>query len=175
MTARMDWIALVGTIGGAIVGVGSALLAERLRWRRERDQQWAQQRRAVYTEFVMASSRAHSQMRASALKVGLSEPELFSEIHQAIDSSQLWQHRQALSLTAPSHIVALAAEVTQALEAIRELLIENPSITGDRFRHLRAVYWLKNADLREAMRSDLGMSGPPDPEVGRYRGPEPVP
>lgn len=164
----------MGTIGGAIVGVSSALLAERLRWRRERDQHWIQQRRAVYQEFVVASSRAHSQMRASALRAGLSERERFSEIHQAIDSSQLWQQRQALSLTAPRHIVALAAEVTQALEAIRDLLIEDPCITGDRFLHLRAMYWLKNADLREAMRSDLCMSGLPDPEVGHYRGPNPV-
>ncbi|MFJ1955339.1 hypothetical protein ACIOGT_10225 [Streptomyces microflavus] len=171
----MDWIAPVSTIGGAIVGVGSALLAERLRWRREGNQQWAQQRRAVYQEFVMASSRAHSQMRASALKSGLSDSERFSQIHEAIDSSQLWQQRQALSLTAPSHIVALASEVTRALEAIRNLLIEAPSITGDRFLHLRAVYWLKNAELREAMRLDLGMSGPPDPEVGHYRGPDPLP
>jgi hypothetical protein len=114
-------------------------------------------------------------MRASALRVGLSESERFGEIHRAIDGSQLWQYRQALSLTAPSRIVALAAEVTQALEAIRDLLIRDPSITGDRFLHLRAMYWLKNADLREAMRSDLGMSGPPDPEVGHYRGPRLVP
>lgn len=171
----MDWIAPVGTIGGAIVGVGSALLAERLRWRRERDQQWTQQRRAVYQEFVTASSRAHSETRASVLRAGLSESERFSEIHQAIDGSRLWQARQALSLTAPSHIVALAAEVTRALEAIRDLLIEAPSITGDCFLHLRAIYWLKSADLRQAMRSDLGMSGLPDPEVGRYRGPRPVP
>lgn len=175
MTALMDWIAPVGTIGGAIVGVGSALLAERLRWRRERDEQWTQQRRTVYQGFLMASSRAHSEMRASALRVGLSESERFGEIHRAIDGSQLWQYRQALSLTAPSRIVALAAEVTQALEAIRDLLIRDPSITGDRFLHLRAMYWLKNADLREAMRSDLGMSGPPDPEVGHYRGPRLVP
>ncbi|MGW2283628.1 hypothetical protein [Streptomyces phaeochromogenes] len=170
----MDWIAPVSTIGGAIVGVGSALLAERLRWRREGNQQWAQQRRTVYQEFVMASSRAHAQMRASSLKAGLTDRERFSEIHEAIDSSQLWQQRQALSLTAPSHIVVLASEVTRALEAIRDQLIEVPSITEDRFLHLRAVYWLKNADLREAMRLDLGMSGPPDPEVGNYRGPAPL-
>ncbi|MFD8047679.1 hypothetical protein ACFV5E_30135 [Streptomyces chartreusis] len=166
----MDWISPVSSLAGAVVGVGAALTAERLRWRRDRERDAAQTRRTVYSEFLMALSRGHTDMRSIVLQPDRpSGDALYGELHQALDGAGIWRLRQSLSLTASAEIIQLAEAACDALAAMRDRLIEEPTIRGDSYRVCRAELWRENAHLREAMRRDLGMSGPEDPEVGQYR------
>lgn len=65
----------------------------------------------------------------------------------------------------------MAVRACDELPCMRDGLIEDPDIRGDAYFRVRADLWRENAHLREAMRKDLGMGGPPDPEVGEYRYP----
>ena len=166
----MDWISSLSTLAGAVVGVGAALVAERLRWHRDQEREAAQTRRAVYSEFLMALSRGHSDMRGIVLRADRpSGDALYGELHQALDCAGIWRLRQSLSLTASADIIHLAESACDALTSMRDRLIEEPNIRGDSYRACRAELWRDNAQLREAMRRDLGMDGPADPEVGQYR------
>ncbi|MET3988115.1 hypothetical protein [Streptomyces sp. PvR034] len=170
----MDWIPPVSTLAGAVVGVGSALIAERIRWRREKEKETALTRRGVYCEFLMALSQSHSDMRAVVLGGAGSSPEArYGQLHQALDGSGIWRVRQSLSLTAPAEIIQLAVSTCDALTGVRDVLIETPDVRSERYLRSRADLWHVNAGLRESMRRDLGMDGLPDPEVGRYRYPAP--
>ncbi|MFE9092927.1 hypothetical protein [Streptomyces sp. NPDC007264] len=162
----------MSTLAGAVVGVSSALIAERLRWRRDQEREGAQTRRVVYSDFLMALSRGHSDMRTVVLRPDRStDDRLYGELHQALDGSGIWRLRQSLSLTASAEIIQLAVKACDALTRMRDGLIEDPDVRGDAYFLVRADLWRENAHLREAMRRDLGMDGPPDPEVGQYRYP----
>ncbi|MET9898351.1 hypothetical protein [Streptomyces sp. NPDC006446] len=168
----MDWITPLSTLAGAVVGVSSALLAERVRWRREQHKEVAQTRRVVYSDFLMALSRGHSDMRTAVLQHdGSTGDRLYGALHQALDGSGIWRLRQTLSLTTSAEIIQLAVMACEALTRMRDLLVEDPDLKGDAYFRVRADLWRENAHLREAMRKDLGMDGPPDPDVGRYRYP----
>ncbi|MGW7423064.1 hypothetical protein ACWGJB_23985 [Streptomyces sp. NPDC054813] len=164
----------MSTLAGAVVGVGSALIAERIRWRRDQEREGAQTRRAVYSAFLMALSQGHSDMRSVILSqdrpIG---DRLYGDLHQALDGSGVWRLRQSLSLTASAEIIRLAVDACDALTRMRDGLIENPDVRSDAYFRVRADLWRDNAHLREAMRRDLGMDGAPDPEVGQYRYPAP--
>ncbi|MFJ8005665.1 hypothetical protein [Streptomyces fagopyri] len=126
----------------------------------------------MYSEFLMALSRGHSDMRTVVLQVDRStDDRLYGDLHQALDGSGVWRLRQSLSLTASAEIIQLAVNACGALTRMRDGLIEDPDVRGDAYFRIRADLWRENARLREAMRKDLGMDGPPDPEVGQYRYP----
>jgi hypothetical protein len=162
----------VSTLAGAVVGVSSALLAERIRWRRDQEREGVQTRRVVYSEFLMALSRGHSDMRTVVFRVdGATDDRLYADLHQALDGSGVWRLRQSLSLTASAEIIELAVKACDALTSMRDGLIADPDLRGDAYFQVRADLWQENAHLREAMRRDLGMNGLPDPEVGHYRYP----
>jgi hypothetical protein len=170
----VDWISPLSTLAGAIVGVSSALMAERIRWRRDREKEAAQTRRGVYSEFLMALSQSHSDMRSVILQGDVPSAEVrYGLLHQALDGSGIWRLRQSLSLTAPAEIIQMAVSTCDALTTMRDVLIDIPDVRNDAYLRSRAELWRTNANLRETMRRDLGMDGPPDPEVGLYRFPAP--
>ncbi|MDQ0951314.1 hypothetical protein QFZ24_005237 [Streptomyces phaeochromogenes] len=162
----------MSTLAGAVVGVSSALIAERIRWRRDQERDESQTRRVVYSDFLMALSRGHSDMRTVVLQPDRSTGDrLYGDLHQALDGSGIWRLRQSLSLTASAEIIQLAVRTCDALTQMRDELIADPNVRSDTYFLARADLWRENAHLREAMRKDLGMDGPPDPEVGQYRYP----
>jgi len=162
------------TVTGAIIGIGAGLLAERLRWHRDKEKDRIQKRREVYPEFLMALSQSHSNMRSAVLQNGNPlETASFGALHEALDGSGIWRFRQSLSLTAPAEIIKLAVDTCSALTKMKDVLVERQDVTNDAYLRARADLWRINADLREAMRRDLGMNGPPDPDVGRYYYPTP--
>jgi hypothetical protein len=151
--------------------MGSALTVDRFRWRRDGHDQWSQTRRSVYVDFLTALSRGHSEMRAAILREDLSDAARFGVLHRSLDASGVWIGRQTLSLTAPTEIITLAISAAMALEQVRDVLIADPNVQAEAYLQARADLWRVNADLREAMRQDLRLDLPTDPEVGLYRYP----
>ncbi|MFI0350919.1 hypothetical protein [Actinomadura sp. 9N407] len=168
----MDWSAPLGTIIGAVVGVGSTLLADRSRWRRDNDRHKTEVCRETYTTFLIALSQSHSNMRAATFTTTPEPSERHNVLYNAIDESGIWRARQCLSLSAPAEIITLAITATEALVAMQNALTETFDTRSDRYLRARTDLWTANAAVREAMRTDLGESGPPDPEVELYRSPE---
>jgi hypothetical protein len=163
----MDFSAVLGTIVGAVVGVGSTLLADRARWRRDHDLRQMLIRRETYSDFLAALSQAHTNLRTISLQEhpdGVVPPGLLAA---GILESGIWRMRQSLSLCAPSPIIELAITACDAMVSIQDALIVNPDHKGAPYLRARAGLWAANANLREAMRKDLGVPGPSDPEVGK--------
>jgi hypothetical protein len=63
----MDWTTLAATALGAFVGVGSTLLADRVRWRRDQVDRTRQERRQIYVTVLTKYRLAYEDMREAAL------------------------------------------------------------------------------------------------------------
>ena len=165
----MDWATSLGTVIGAIVGVGSSLATDRFRSHQDGKSHWAQTRREVYVDFLIALSRGHSEMRAVTFSEGLADGDRCGALHKALDDAGVWRLRQTLFLIAPQPVISLTIEAGLAIDGVRDALISEFSVDGDLYLRARADLWKVNAELRFAMREDLGVAGPPDPELGHYR------
>ena len=165
----MDWVAPLSTIIGATVGLGSAVIVDRFRWRRDVGVRWNQTRRGVYVEFLTAVSNAHFKMRATTFRTDVPEAERYGALCEALDGSGIWRQRQEISLTAPHHVLQRAVATADELQNVRDVLIAEFDTNSDQYLRARADLWVSNAELREAMRRDLGVAGQPDPELGQYR------
>lgn len=62
----MDWTTLAGTALGALVGIGSTLLADRARWRRDLADRTRQERRQIYVTVLTKYRLAYEGMYAAA-------------------------------------------------------------------------------------------------------------
>ncbi|MCF4138571.1 hypothetical protein L1856_20425 [Streptomyces sp. Tue 6430] len=62
----MDWLAPVNTLTGAAIGIGSTLLADRIRWRRDREALDRDTRRQAYAAFMAALSDAYTRLHETA-------------------------------------------------------------------------------------------------------------
>jgi hypothetical protein len=62
----MDWLAPVNTLTGAAIGIGSTLLADRLRWRRDREALNQDTRRQAYAAFMAALSDVYPRLHETA-------------------------------------------------------------------------------------------------------------
>lgn len=62
----MEWISPVSTALGAVIGVGSTLLTDRFRWRRERAGQNLDVRRQMYADYTAALSRIRTALNECA-------------------------------------------------------------------------------------------------------------
>ncbi|GAA2074096.1 hypothetical protein GCM10009801_27820 [Streptomyces albiaxialis] len=69
----MEWISPVSTALGAGIGVGATLLADRLRWRREREDRALETRQQLYAEYSAALSRIRTALNEAANDSGLSD------------------------------------------------------------------------------------------------------
>jgi hypothetical protein len=166
---RVDLTAPLSTVIGAVVGVGSTIIADRFRWNRDEHRGRLRTRREVYTEFLVALSVAHDNLQAVAISEDLDPDARPGRLHLVVNDSGLWRARQTLSLVAPRSILDRAEEVTEALEHVKEALTADLTIFSDAYSKTRADFWRANAELRQLMREDLGARGVLDPEVGQYR------
>lgn len=161
----MDWSILVSTAVGALLGVGSTLAGDRMRWRREEHRNWIQTRRETYIEHLRALSSAHANLRAVAHNADTSSTDRYVLLNTALDDSGIWRSRQALSLVAPHDVIQLAITAAKAVESVRDALMSGADTANPVYIMARDELWTANAELRSAMREDLGVPGVPDPEV----------
>ena len=66
-----QWIAVLGTALGAVIGIGSAFINDRVRWKREQDRDRLGVRRELYASFIAALTEVHESMRAVSGRDGL--------------------------------------------------------------------------------------------------------
>jgi predicted acylesterase/phospholipase RssA len=54
-------VVVIGTLGGAIVGALGAFGLDFLRWRRERDARWDEQRLLSYSRYLACAAQVHAE------------------------------------------------------------------------------------------------------------------
>lgn len=155
----MDWLAPVNTLTGAGIGIGSTLLADRLRWRRDRAALGQDTRRRAYAAFMAALSDVYQRLDELA-RDGRPAEEARAAAHEVFVSRNLYPLRYELALIAPWEVMEPVNQAFWRVRDLRDLVARgstrgNPEFGG----HLRA--YLAAAEAAQvAMRRDLGTSWP---------------
>lgn len=148
----------ISTLLGAVIGVGSTLLAYRVRWRREIDQRGRDARRELYSRFLTALNESAE----SLWVVGLGDrrdgatPERLDELLRAeIHRSGLYSYREQVLIVGTAEVVRCADCAVDRVREYRDCLA-NGAVGGSR-EETAAMEACKASikALQKAMRTDI--------------------
>jgi hypothetical protein len=160
------WGTIVAVALGAVFGVGSTMLTDLLRARRDLRLQWADTRRAVYVRFAFSLSRAHSRILKAAFENsgdGTREKAVHDAYHDDPEHVSPKAAMRELAIVAPDHVYDAARRVYDCLQALRNQFAEDAALTrgsaeykklNHEYReHLRALELIMRDDLKPALHS----------------------
>jgi hypothetical protein len=159
----MDWMPLLSTLAGAVIGIAATLIADRSRWQREEARHALEVRREVYTEFVSALKAAGEEMRAVALGDHMSQSARDAAVREAVRGTGIYTASERLWLVGPPQVVAAGNEAFHSLRAIRDAYARGVAVDSAEAAPLTARRRAAMARMRHLMREDLGI-GPLDIE-----------
>ncbi|QKW07926.1 hypothetical protein HUT18_17560 [Streptomyces sp. NA04227] len=115
----MDWTTPVSTLIGAVVGVGSTLLAESLRSRRDRGTQHESLKRELYARYLAALTATDSELQLLAVRHRNAGPVDELEIRDAWRSHALLALKYEIQLVAPAPVSEAAEQTYRRLRELR--------------------------------------------------------
>jgi len=153
----MDWMPLLSTLTGAVIGIAATLIADRNRWRREESRQSLELRRAVYTEYVSALKAAGEEIRAVALGDNLSGAARDAAVREAVRSTGLYTAGERLWLVGPPQVVAAGNEAFHSLRQLRDAYAAGAAVGSTIDEPLITQRRVNMDRMRSLMREDLGI------------------
>ncbi|MCG6499903.1 hypothetical protein [Kitasatospora sp. A2-31] len=157
----MDWGTIVGTITGAVVGVGTTMLTDRARWRREQAVRSNTVKRELYASYLAAAARTWNEIHAAVVTSSEPWPERARAAGAAYREGGVFELRYQISITAPPHIVALSDKTMRGYRTLVDKL--NAGQVYNSWDELRSdcQEWFDTLrDLRHEMRADLALDTP---------------
>ncbi|MFJ5309267.1 hypothetical protein [Streptomyces sp. NPDC088350] len=151
----MDWGTLAGTALGAVLGVGTTLVAERARWRREHTARERAVKQQLYAEYLGALSLTTHQLRDLKRDAGLSREERIRRAGEVLGSTAAYNLRYQMLIIAPE---PLGTTADQAFRCVRDLRdrFDGPDVgTDPEWSPTMSAVSESLKSLRAAMRSDL--------------------
>ncbi|MFJ8538765.1 hypothetical protein [Streptomyces sp. NPDC093591] len=155
----MDWTTLAGTALGALVGVGSTLLADRSRWRRDLSDRTRQERKQIYVTVLTKYRLAYEGMHAAAV-TGRDRAdgarETAAAVREAFRASGCDEARETALICAPQEMSDVLEKVYATLRDLQDVFaagdppLDSPELQERRLQHAEAVW-----AARAAMRRDL--------------------
>ncbi|MEV8352392.1 hypothetical protein ACFVTT_04330 [Streptomyces niveus] len=151
----MEWISLASTALGAVIGVGSTLLADRVRWRRERAGQNLDVRRQMYADYTAALSRIRTALNECA-QADIPAGERPLRVRELFLAPGAYEIRHQLAIVAPPEVVEAARSAFIVLRDTRDLLVDGSSLNDAAYMEMEERFDAAVAELRTVMRLDLG-------------------
>ncbi|MFE3588348.1 hypothetical protein ACFXOY_12555 [Streptomyces niveus] len=151
----MEWISLASTALGAAIGVGSTLLADRVRWRRERAGQDLDVRRQMYADYTAALSRIRTALNECA-QADIPAGERSLTVRELFLAPGAYEIRHQLAIVAPPEVVEAARSAFIVLRDTRDLLVNGSSLNDTAYMEMEERFDAAVAELRTVMRLDLG-------------------
>lgn len=157
----MNWTTLAATALGALVGVGSTLLADRARWRRDLADRTRQERKQIYVTVLTKYRLAYEAMHAAAV-TGRDEAPSAREtaVREAFRESGSDEARETALICAPQEMSDVLEKVYATLRELQDAFaagdppLHSPELQEQRLRHAEAIW-----AARAAMRRDLEGTG----------------
>ncbi|MEU8648717.1 hypothetical protein [Streptomyces sp. NPDC048737] len=153
----MDWMPLLSTLTGAVIGIAATLIADRNRWRREEARHALEVRREVYAEFVCALKAAGEEMRAVALGDHLSDSARDAAVREAFRGTGIYTASERLWLVGPPQVVTSGNGAFHSWRTIRDAYARGVAVGSAEEAPLTAQRRTAMAHMRRLMREDLGI------------------
>ncbi|MFE0256238.1 hypothetical protein [Streptomyces sp. NPDC059010] len=161
----MDWGTLLGTLTGAVIGVGATSIGDRAKWRREQSERRTDVKRELYAAYLAAVAKTWNDIRAAVIDSTEPWPERARQAEVAYRNGGVYELRYQMAITAPPEIVVLS---DQTMRGIRDLV--GQLIAGRRYDTWAELKsdgrpWFDAFDaMRASMRRDLDPSALPVPD-----------
>jgi hypothetical protein len=153
----MSWIPVLATALGAVIGLGSGLLIDQVRSRRDDAQKSLAARRDAYVSYLSSLHDANEAMRAVSL--GEYSPDLTrtAAARAAFRAAAVTQARERIILLAPQTVIAAADDAFRSLRALRDRIGQGEGLAD--YEPVLGEYAARLHALRDALRRDLGVKG----------------
>ncbi|MFI9718479.1 hypothetical protein ACIHFE_02335 [Streptomyces sp. NPDC052396] len=150
----MDWGTLVGTGFGAVVGVGSTLLSDRVRWRRDHAARQQDVKRQLYGEYLAALTRTRTDLKEVVRTTASAGEERARRAGDAYRDGGAYELRYQMAIIAPGRVVDPSETALRLLRDVRDHIRDgaDQARLDSEFGRLTAAV----KELRDAMRADLG-------------------
>ncbi|MET7616154.1 hypothetical protein [Streptomyces sp. NPDC005408] len=148
---------LISTLSGGVLGVGSTLVIESVRTKRDQRLRHAELRRTAYVRYLTALTEAETALQTLALS--RPTPIASSDVVEAFRSTGVIAARYELFLVAPPSVYDAAREAYDLLRALRVAIATTDVAVGDeaaQWQALHLPYDTALRHLRAAMRDSLG-------------------
>jgi hypothetical protein len=153
--ADVEWMTLAGTVVGGLVGVGSTLLADRARWRRDADRRNHQERKEIYVACLTKYRQAYEGMHAAATG-HRGQDTLSTAVREAFRASGCDEVRESALICAPQELSDALEDVYTTLRELQEVLAAgDPSLDSPEFEEYRLGHGQAIWAARAAIRRDL--------------------
>ncbi|MER7734833.1 hypothetical protein ABTX80_28455 [Streptomyces erythrochromogenes] len=152
----MDWGTLLGTIVGATLGIGSTMLADRTRYRREHATRVHDTLRDLYSSYLAALNDSSSTLRIIILRESDATVRYQAALDAFRDASVLTQ-RYEIALQAPPAVREQSDRAYRLLRQWRDLLNTHPDLSLTSPEYLEGLERFHQArkDLQATMRASL--------------------
>ncbi|MEV0118686.1 hypothetical protein AB0H77_36480 [Streptomyces sp. NPDC050844] len=147
----------MSTLFGAGIGVGATLLADRIRWNRERADRALETRRQLYAEYTAALSRIRTALNESAQASGPRDEEYERQVRELFLAPGAYELRHQMAILAPAEVVEAARATFVALRATRDCVLEGADADSHAYEASEDANGAAVAELRRVMRRDLGV------------------
>ncbi|MET9965553.1 hypothetical protein ABZZ80_06410 [Streptomyces sp. NPDC006356] len=145
---------MAGTALGALVGVGSTLLADRARWRRDQADRTRQERRDLYVTVLTKYRLAYETMHAAAAADrDRTDAARQTAVREAFRASGCDEARETALICAPQEMSDLLEDVYATLRDLQEVFaagdppLDSPELQERRLKHAEAI-WAARAAIR---------------------------
>ncbi|MFD8734094.1 hypothetical protein ACFV06_04155 [Streptomyces sp. NPDC059618] len=153
----MDWLPLLSTLAGAVIGVGSTVVADRTRWRREEAKDALRLRLDLYTQYTTTVKVLGETLRALAERPYPSDGERASALREAFRESGIAVASERMWLIAPQPVVKACDGVFHCLRRICEGYADGSAVNSPEDRARWEARGVAAARMRRLMREDLGV------------------
>ncbi|MGW0960786.1 hypothetical protein ACWD4K_17495 [Streptomyces gelaticus] len=154
----MQWISLISAIVGAVIATAATAFLDRHRWRREQAQRVIDTRRVLYGEYLAALSRARNDFRVLARDLNTAPAE--RDVSARTSFAPCYEIRYQVTITASAAVVAASEKTFRRLRDVRDLAGAGTLAGDERYSGGRREYEDALAELRTAMRQELGSDEP---------------
>ncbi|MGD0108930.1 MAG: hypothetical protein ABSC06_33600 [Rhodopila sp.] len=151
-----QWIAVIGTGLGAIIGLASAFANDRVRWNREQLQDRRGVRRDLYSAYIAALTEIHESMRTVSRDKQLPAARRASEIHAAFHAGGPYKLRYQIALVADQAVLDASEHAFQQMRDIRDIFASGGRIESPQYQTQRDVWGARLRTMQRAMREELG-------------------
>jgi hypothetical protein len=153
----MQWSAVLATAVGTVLGVFSTLVADRVRWHRDRSDKQREVLRASFVEYLSALAQARdafARAEPSRERVGRG--------HVAIGEHGVYTAQHLLELVAAQPVLDRARQTTLAVLDFHDAMVGGHDADSEAYLHAWRAVRDARGMLVEAMRADLRVR-PPGP------------
>ncbi|MFD9061834.1 hypothetical protein ACFVZ3_09965 [Kitasatospora purpeofusca] len=152
----MAWLPLLGTLLGAVIALGSALIVERRRERKEERRERLKAKQEMYARYLGAHADTRTQLRIISLATNLTDEERGYRAYIAY--AACYAPRYEIAVLAPPPVLALAKDFDRCARDLRDLIVEGTRIQTHGRQHMQRYLDALNI-VQAAMRTDLGTDG----------------